>query len=97
MQVDIPKKNVGYTFIDYQFRRWKVIYVANEGGCYDCQFVEYLDGFIKDTPNFKLFNFDDELFVQEDVQADINEIRSRPIDPAKLLRARQLLDLLRES
>ena len=97
MQADIPMlKKVGETFVDHQFGRWKVFNIIGEI-FYDCEFVEYLDGFIKDTPRCKLFSFDDELFVQEDIQTDIEEYKSRPIDPEKLSRAKELLDLLRET
>lgn len=57
----MDKMKVGDTFIDHYFRQWKVILVGDN--FYDCQFVECLDGNIRDTPQFKIFEFDDELFV----------------------------------
>lgn len=97
MQADIPMlKKVGETFVDHQFRRWKVFNIIGEI-FYDCEFVEYLNGFIKDTPRCKLFSFDNELFVQEAIQTDIEKYRSRPIDPQKILEARELLDSLEQN
>lgn len=53
-------KNVGDTFIDSAFRRWEVITVLEN--YYDCKLIEYLDGFIPNTPEFQLFDVNDELF-----------------------------------
>ena len=58
----MDKKKVGDTFLDLAFRRWEVILVGDD--FYDCQFVECLDGYIPNTPKFKLFDCNDPLFLK---------------------------------
>lgn len=50
-------KQLNDTFIDPHFRRWRIFNVV--GDYYDCEFVEYLDGYINDTPRYKLFEKDE--------------------------------------
>ena len=45
---------VGRTFVSFNFIRWRVITELDD--YYDCELVEFLDGAINDTSQFKLFS-----------------------------------------
>lgn len=50
-------KEINEEFIDPSFRKWRIFNIVGE--YYDCELVEYLDGYIPNTPRCKLFKQDE--------------------------------------